>query len=106
MEPDEVTLNEIAIQREELLSAVEVGGRFRIPAPSEASQREAVEQETGIEREGKRKLLTPRGPVSQGMDEINSEWFKCQSCNENRILRPFTFCPNCGIRLAWPIAPE
>ena len=45
---DEVTLREIAEQRESLLTAKQVQKKFGLSEPSKASRDESVAQETGI----------------------------------------------------------
>lgn len=37
-----------------------------------------------------------------GEDEWFTHWYLCPKCDEVNIARPFSYCPNCGVKLQWP----
>lgn len=40
-------------------------------------------------------------PTFVGNDEIYCRFYICSLCNYEGIIEEHTYCPNCGINLAW-----
>lgn len=59
------------------------------------------------EREAVASLAAPAGSTavvvtqkhSKGEDEVYAEWFYCERCKCESILRSFKYCPGCGAKL-------
>lgn len=36
-----------------------------------------------------------------GYDEWYCHWYVCPKCQKDYIASSFSYCPNCGVKLAW-----
>ncbi len=46
-----------------------------------------------------KEVKTNRGDHRVGKDEAFSEWFICPKCQADFVLKGFTYCTNCGVKL-------
>lgn len=36
-----------------------------------------------------------------GEDEIFTDFYRCENCGFNLVMRDFKYCPNCGEEIQW-----
>lgn len=45
--------------------------------------------------------MTYGKPQYHSKGSWEGEWYECPRCGADDIIRPFAFCPGCGMELDW-----